>query len=311
MRTPSEGTHAKSRESTFRARKKNTLLISSVALALGGGVLVAVNVSANASNANSSPAGTITCPEVKLTNVPQQAKAEVQRNLDLLDKQIDEANQRLVSTQGQGGPNFVQNAILGPLSAKRKATIDRMATAIGRVAAPPTDLDSKKLATCTLTKAGQGTNGTDGSQGTATNGTDGGNGDNGDNGSTDGANGSQGTATNGDNGDNGDNATNAGTITCPEVKLTNVPQQAKAEVQRNLDLLDKQIDEANQRLVSTQGQGGPNFVQNAILGPLSAKRKATIDRMATAIGRVAAPPTDLDSKKLATCTLTKAGATTG
>ncbi|MBE8528609.1 hypothetical protein ILP97_66070, partial [Amycolatopsis sp. H6(2020)] len=61
---------------------------------------------------------------------------------------IDEANKRLISTRGQGGPNFVQNAILGPLKDKRVATIDRMAIAIGRTAARPQGLDA--LAPCTL-----------------------------------------------------------------------------------------------------------------------------------------------------------------
>jgi hypothetical protein len=51
---------------------------------------------------------------------------------------------------GQGGPNFVQNAILGPLKDKRVSTVNRIATAIGRTAAKPQGLDS--LAACTLTK---------------------------------------------------------------------------------------------------------------------------------------------------------------
>src|SRR6185295_9807236 len=68
-----------------------------------------------------------------------------------------EANQRIVSTQGQGGPNFIQNAILGPLKDKRVATIDRIAIAIGRTAAKPTNLGG--LATCTLNNAGGNNNG--------------------------------------------------------------------------------------------------------------------------------------------------------
>ena len=36
--------------------------------------------------------------------------AEVQRNLNLLATQVAEANQRLVSSKGQGGPNFINNA---------------------------------------------------------------------------------------------------------------------------------------------------------------------------------------------------------
>ena len=85
--------------------------------------------------------------------VPAQAAAEVERNLALLQTQIDEANKRLVSTTGQGGPNFVQNAILGPLKDKRAATIDRITIAIGR-AGPRPYLNAWKLATCSVQGAG-------------------------------------------------------------------------------------------------------------------------------------------------------------
>ena len=70
------------------------------------------------------------------------------RNLALLNTQIAEANRRLDTSVGQGGPNFVQNAILGPLEDKRFATINRIATAIGRNAARPAGLDA--LAPCAL-----------------------------------------------------------------------------------------------------------------------------------------------------------------
>ena len=96
--------------------------------------------------------GTISCPDVtsELPAIPASAQAEVDRNLTLLDTQVAEANQRLVDTVGQGGPNFVQNAILGPLEDKRIATVNRIATAIGRTAEKPQGLDS--LAACTLTQ---------------------------------------------------------------------------------------------------------------------------------------------------------------
>ncbi|MEU6355823.1 hypothetical protein ABZ896_42015, partial [Streptomyces sp. NPDC047072] len=96
--------------------------------------------------------GTITCPDVasQLPAIPATAQAEVDRNLTLLQTQINEANKRLVDTVGQGGPNFVQNAILGPLADKRKSTIDRIAISIGRTAEKPQGLDS--LAACTLTQ---------------------------------------------------------------------------------------------------------------------------------------------------------------
>jgi hypothetical protein len=119
----------------------------------------------------------------------------------------------------------------------------------------------------------------------------------------------QGGANNGGAGNNGGNknvgggAAGAKTISCPDVrsKLPAIPAQAQAEVTQNLQLLQTQIDEANNRLVTTQGQGGPNFVQNAILGPLKDKRVSTIDRIAIAIGRVAAQPQGLDA--LAACSL--------
>ncbi|MFJ2302830.1 hypothetical protein [Streptomyces sp. NPDC087787] len=236
--------------------------------------------------------GTITCPDVRsqLPAVPASAQAEIDRNLALLDTQIQEADKRLVDTVGQGGPNFVQNAILGPLKDKRVATINRMATAIGRTAARPQGLDA--LAPCTLNQGGvTGTVG--GDDGNAAGAATGNNSDTGNAGNTGGNTGDAGTGT------------AAGTITCPDVRsqLPAVPASAQAEIDRNLALLDTQIQEADKRLVDTVGQGGPNFVQNAILGPLKDKRVATIDRIAISIGRTAAKPQGLDS--LAACTLTK------
>jgi hypothetical protein len=95
----------------------------------------------------------IQCPTVrdKLPGVPDRALAEVNRNLDDLDRQIAEANERLINTRGQGGPAFVDNAVLGPLRAKRVAALDRIAIAIGRQAPRPQGLE--KLATCKLDQA--------------------------------------------------------------------------------------------------------------------------------------------------------------
>ncbi|KES06968.1 hypothetical protein BU52_12385 [Streptomyces toyocaensis] len=96
--------------------------------------------------------GTISCPAVapEPPAAPASARAGVDRNLGDLDQQIAEANKRLVDTVGQGGPHFVQNAVLGPLEGKRVAALDRIATAIGRTAERPSGLDS--LAACTLTE---------------------------------------------------------------------------------------------------------------------------------------------------------------
>ncbi|MFF0188333.1 hypothetical protein [Streptomyces sp. NPDC005244] len=229
--------------------------------------------------------GTISCPAVEgsLPAIPASAQAEVARNLALLDTQVGEANKRLVDTVGQGGANFVQNAILGPLEDKRVATLNRIETAIGRTAAKPEGLEA--LAPCTL--------GGDAAAGDAGNAAD------------DQAGAGQGAEAGQEEGDGGDaaDAGAAGTISCPAVEgsLPAIPTSAQAEVARNLALLDTQVGEANKRLVDTVGQGGANFVQNAILGPLEDKRVATLNRIETAIGRTAAKPEGLEA--LAPCTL--------
>ncbi|MER7181872.1 hypothetical protein ABT404_20710 [Streptomyces hyaluromycini] len=282
-------------------KRRVALIGGAAAVALSGAVIAGSALagtpdkSSGTSNARTLAAspGTITCPDVasQLPAVPASAKAEVDRNLTLLQTQIQEANKRLVDTVGQGGPNFVNNAILGPLKDKRVATINRIATAIGRTAAKPTGLDS--LAPCTLNASGTSTNtGSGTATGTAT------------------ASAAPSTAatqqqSTGSTGSTSTSTSAVGTITCPDVasQLPAIPASAQAEVDRNLTLLQTQTSEANNRLQTTVGQGGPNFVQNAILGPLADKRKSTIDRIAIAIGRTSTKPTGLDS--LAACTLTK------
>ncbi|WP_199514113.1 DUF1996 domain-containing protein [Nucisporomicrobium flavum] len=100
-------------------------------------------------------------------------------------------------------------------------------------------------------------------------------------------------------------------VRCPTVrdKLPGVPAPAVAEVDRNLAELDRQIAEADERLVTTRGQGGPDFVANAVLGPLNARRTAVLDRIATAIGRHADRPRNLGA--LATCTVDAQSSTPG
>jgi hypothetical protein len=152
-------------------RKRSTTARRAVgaaaALAIGAGGLAAVNIYASADETSTpkSPAqnqalaagtSTIDCPDVgqQLTSVPAQAKAQVDKELALLDKQISEAYQRLSTSQKaiQQDANFAQNAIVGPLKDKRKATLDRIAIAIGRVAAKPQGLDA--FAACTLRASG-------------------------------------------------------------------------------------------------------------------------------------------------------------
>ncbi|MFD5626744.1 hypothetical protein [Streptomyces sp. NPDC127072] len=263
-------------------KRRIALIGGASAVVLSGAIIAGSALAGETSNSGGQDAttkaaspGTVNCPAVapSLPAIPASAQAEVTRNLALLDTQISEANTRLVNTVGQGGPNFVQNAILGPLEDKRVANINRIATAIGRTAAKPVGLDS--LAPCTLNAAGGGAVATPSAAPSAP--------------ATSAAPEPAAGA--------------AGTISCPDVapSLPAIPASAQAEVTRNLALLDTQISEANTRLVNTVGQGGPNFVQNAILGPLADKRTSTIDRIAIAIGRTSAKPEGLGS--LATCVL--------
>ncbi|WP_198680904.1 DUF1996 domain-containing protein, partial [Lentzea terrae] len=257
--------------------------------------VVRINPKANQNSSGSNPdkvkeagAPHIACPSVsdRLPAVPQQARGEIDRNLQLLDQQLKEANDRVARNENPADPNFVNNAILGPLRSKRVAALDRMAIAIGR-SAPKPNLTS--LAECELFfGAGHGGNGQAPRKFSGQLGGSEGHGD-------------HGQAPRKFAGQPGESATP--TVKCPSVRgaLGAVPDQAIAEVDRNLALLDKQIAEANQRIVTTKGQGGPNFINNAILGPLKDKRVATIDRMAIAIGRNAQKPQGLE--RLAPCKL--------
>ncbi len=224
-------------------------------------------VDAMASGGPAAAAQSIGCPSPVIGTVPAAAAAEVTRELANLDRQLTEANNRLAGSVGQGGPNFVQNAILGPLASKRNAALERIAIAIGRVAARPQGLE--RFATCSLGQPGQVP---PPAQPPVS--------------STPPASGGGGAAR---------------TIACPSPVVGAVPASAAAEVTRELGNLDRQLTEANNRLVSTAGQGGPNFVQNAILGPLASKRNAALERIAIAIGRVAARPQGLE--RFATCVL--------
>lgn len=256
-----------------KPERRKRVLIAGVAVAatLTAGTAIAAFA---AGEGNNSAGQSIACPQPVVPAVPAQAQAEVQRELANLDKQIAEANNRLRTSAGQGGPNFVQNAILGPLASKRVAALNRIETAIGRVAAKPEGLE--RFANCGLGQAPAVS-----AAPVATT--------------------SQSSNAGTGNGSNSGSSAAGGTIECPLPVVQNVPAQAKAEVDRELANLSKQQAEANERLRTSAGQGGPNFVQNAILGPLKDKRVAALNRIETAIGRVAAKPEGLE--RFATCSL--------
>lgn len=136
-------------------KRRVGIIGGAAAVVLSGAVIAGSALAGEGANNNQSAAGTpspgtISCPAVEgsLPEIPTAAQAEVDSNLAQLQTQIQEANQRLVDTVGQGGPNFVQNAILGPLEDKRVAALNRIETAIGRVADKPEGLEA--LAPCQL-----------------------------------------------------------------------------------------------------------------------------------------------------------------
>ncbi|MET7380425.1 DUF1996 domain-containing protein [Streptomyces sp. NPDC005526] len=159
-------------------RKRRTPLATkaiaaSAALALGGGGLIWANFYASAHESNdggwqnqtkaaSAQVATISCPDVgqKLTDVPNQARTEVDGELATLDRQITDAYQRLATTRDAQtrDASFVQNSILQPLKDRRQAIIDRIQLEINRIGGrAPDSLDT--LAGCTGTPANQTTGG--------------------------------------------------------------------------------------------------------------------------------------------------------
>ncbi|MCC3652217.1 DUF1996 domain-containing protein [Streptomyces sp. S07_1.15] len=167
------------RNTRKRSKAIRRTTAAAAALALGAGGLVAANVYASAgeSGSGAKPEGarqvlasgdaTIDCPDVggELRAVPDRARKEVDKNLALLDQQVAEAYQRLQNSSRaiQQDRNFADNAIMGPLKAKRTATIDRIAIAIGRAADRPQGLEA--LAACTLRASGNQDGGDQGGAG--------------------------------------------------------------------------------------------------------------------------------------------------
>jgi len=158
-----------------QSRRTRQGIAAAAGLAVAAGGLVAFNVYASADESGAAAAkpaqvlaakaaGTISCPDVGagLASVPDRARAQVDRELALLDQQVSEAYQRLRNSAGaiRQDSRFADNAIMGPLKNKRAAVIERIAIALGRAGTRPQGLES--LAACTLRavdgRPGQGQN---------------------------------------------------------------------------------------------------------------------------------------------------------
>ncbi|WP_405675304.1 DUF1996 domain-containing protein [Streptomyces canus] len=121
---------------------------------LGGGGLVAVNVYASATESGTPQqtswgAVTIDCPDVgdTLTSVPDGARADVDKELALLDQQIAEAYQQLQDPSVQDRES-AQSRIVAPLQENRAATIQRISAALENTGEQPDGLGD--MAGCTL-----------------------------------------------------------------------------------------------------------------------------------------------------------------
>jgi Domain of unknown function (DUF1996) len=220
-------------------------------------------VRAGGGTAEGGAAPTVSCPDVagRLPAVPRSVSAQVKQQLARLDRMTAQANAALAAGRGKIDARL-NNAVLASLRTRRAAAIKQISRLMAGAGHRPKGLVS--AVDCDV--------------------------------SYDGLHAAQ-TAKAA--------AANAATptVSCPSVKdhLPDIPDQAVDEVNRNLSELDQQIAEANQRLVTSAGQGGPNFVDNAILGPLKAKRTAVIDRIGIAIGRRGTRPAGLDA--FAACAL--------
>ncbi|MEW2544029.1 hypothetical protein [Micromonospora chalcea] len=282
-----------------RGTRKTAVLklggVGALAALLFAGGLQLASAGENNRPATTAAAQTVNCPTVrdKLPAIPAAASAQVERELANLDQEIARQNERLArqAVRPEGGPAFIDNAILGPLRSKRVAVLDRIEIAFNRIGAPRPDLDA--LAACSLNAPGvpSAVNGGAGQNASGQNGNAGGQ-----NGNAGGQNGNNG-------GQNGNAAGPARTVNCPRVALPAVPAAAAGQVQAELATLDKQIAEANARLaqLAVRPEGGPAFIDNAILGPLRSKRVAALDRIEIAFNRVGAQRPNLDA--LATCGL--------
>jgi hypothetical protein len=224
----------------------------------------------------------VSCPDVasQVGEVPAQAQAGVTTELANLERQIVNVNSRLAREPGQAANQ------LNDLAGKRGAVIDRIILDFTRVGGTePAGL--RDLVECSIAGGASGGEGDEAAPPAE----------------------SAPPAEDAPPADappadappadappadappaDGGAAVVAQTVNCPTVedKLPEVPAGAQAEVDRNLTLLTTQIAEADARLakLAVRPEGGPNFVANAITGPLEDKRFAVLNRIATAVERI-------------------------
>jgi hypothetical protein len=272
-----------------------TLLLAATLLAVAMGLALRGDPGGGGTDRVGLAAGggvTVSCPSVEDAlagvDIPAASEAGVAQELANLERQIANVNARLAREPDQAASQA------GDIRGKRHAVIERIVLDIERVGGDAPD-DLGELAECEIVNGDAGAGGdAGGDDADGADGADAGAGDGADAGAGDGA----------DDGADDGGAVAAQRVSCPGLAdaLPEVPASARAEVTRNLALLQRQIAEADARLarLAERPEGGPNFVQNAILGPLEDKRSATLERIAISIGRTADRPEGLET--LAPCT---------
>ncbi|MCI3241887.1 DUF1996 domain-containing protein [Streptomyces sp. 7R016] len=199
---------------------------------LGGGGLVAANVYASATEdgsgtdaqTRSAAAATIDCPDVgnKLTEVPEKARGDVDKELATLDQQVAEAYRQLQSAtpEQRQDSGYTDENVMKPLKEKRSETLDRIGNAMDQAGQRPDGLDS--MADCSM-RTWQ-----NGGQDNGQNGDGQGDGQNGDD-----QNGQNGQDGNGDQqGGNGGQAGN-GPVAADFVDITKVAPNVQAKPQNS------------------------------------------------------------------------------
>ncbi|MDT0318269.1 DUF1996 domain-containing protein [Streptomyces sp. DSM 44918] len=196
------------------------------------------------------PGGTIQCPDVgqNMEELPDDARTDVGQLLADLDQQVADAYGQIPTNEAEVAEAEPADSrqVLDELESQREETIEGIVQATGVDGGQAERL--RRMSPCQVMPPANPVD-------TAPPPADGGSGGGG------------------------------GSVECPEVQVSDVPAAAQAEVDRELANLQRQIEEANARLVSSAGEGGPNFVDNAILGPLQGKRTAALDRIRIAIER--------------------------
>lgn len=200
---------------------------------------------------------TVSCPSVadRLPAVPGSVAAAVTRQLSELDRLTATANAALAAHRGGTDTRFINN-VLTALRDRRAAAIKRISRIMAAAGQRPSGLVS--TVDCQADYDGLHAEMTAAEAAT--------------------------TPT-------------TPTVSCPDVKqhLPGVPDQAVDEVNRNLAELDQQIADADQRLVTLGSRTDQGAIDNTVLGPLKAKRVATIDRISAALSRSGTAPAHLDA----------------